>query len=411
MSHRLRMSAEVGDWLTELCSSESGTAAEVGATLAAVLDAGDVADLAFVTDLGAPQEVEPGDRLAAVDAAYQDLLAWLQLLRQQAAEAGSFRTASRVRISPAGTEPLPWTEEEIAEATQRETELKARSQRYQRDVDAFRTRKEAVKARYTAASATRDIQLAIRASADALARAGLNESEQPDVGEAAQAETDLAAADRDLATASAELSDLLGEAATLRRSIVSGLSDDHGTPRGSADVTAGLLEVRASPFAADIRLLCAFEPAGTLTLLAVLDGEASVDEHRIQAIGLAGELLEEIRTEGWPAEIGHVTVADTATFLARFFPDLGSSVAARSAALAAADTIAGLRRRHEFGLADMAAATGLTEAALWKLENQDLRSARLDDVAAYVQGLGARLELTAVLDGDGPDGSGQVILY
>ena len=129
MSYRLRMSAEIGDWLTDLRSSQPGVAAEVGAALAAVLDSDDVASLAFVTDLGAPEAVEPGDRLAAVDTAYQDLLAWLQLLRQQSAEAGSFRTTSRVRISPTGSRPLPWTDEEIAQARQREAELTARSQR------------------------------------------------------------------------------------------------------------------------------------------------------------------------------------------------------------------------------------------------------------------------------------------
>jgi hypothetical protein len=411
MGRQLRMSAEIGDWLTELRSSQAGVAAEVGAALAAVLDSDNVAGLAFVTDLGTPKTVERGDRLAAVDAAYQDLLARLQLIRRQAAEAGALATASQGHIGPAGVRPSPWTDEEIAQARRREAELRARSQRWQRDVDAFRARKEAVKARFTAASAASEIQRAIIESGQALGRAGLDLRGQPEAGDASQAEAELASAERELSSSSAELSDLLGEAAMLRHGITSWRSDDDSPPDSLAEATAGLLEVRACPFAADVRLLCAVEPVDTLTLLAVLEGEAAISSHRARAIGLAGELLAEIRADGWPAEIGEVAFADTATFLQASFPHLGSYISARSAELAAADTIAGLRRRRGLSLADIAAATGLSESALWKLETNDLRSARLEDLAAYVQALGGHLELTAVADHAAPDGCAPVILY
>jgi hypothetical protein len=411
MSYRLRMSAEIGDWLTELGSSEGGVAAEVGAALAAAMDAVDVMGLALVTNLSEPHAVEPGDRVAAVDAAYQDLLAWLQLLRREAAEAGSMATASRQRITPAGSWPEPWTDDEIAQGHRREAELIARSQRWQRRVDAFRIRKEAVKARYTAASAARDIQRAIIASAQPVGRVGLELRGQPEVRDTSEAEAELAAAERELTTASAEVGDLLAESARLRHGILGGLSDDDRTPDSLAGVTGGLLEVRACPFAADVRLLCAVEPAGTLTLLAVLEGEPAISSHLARAIGLAGELLAEIRSDGWPADIGEVAFADTATFLHKSFPHLGSYISARSAELAAATTIAGLRRRRGLSLADIAAATGLSESALWKLETTDLRSARIDDVAGYVQALGGNLELTAVADHGAPDGSAAIILY
>ncbi len=110
MGRRLRMSAEIGDWLTDLALIRPcrGAAGRRGASVA-LLDADNVPGLAFVTDLGTPAPVEPGDRVAAVDVAYQDLQSALrlQLLRQQSAEAGSFRTTSRQRISPAGSRPLP----------------------------------------------------------------------------------------------------------------------------------------------------------------------------------------------------------------------------------------------------------------------------------------------------------------
>ena len=44
----------------------------------------------------------------------------------------------------------------------------------------------------------------------------------------------------------------------------------------------------------------AVEPADTVTLLAVLDGEDAITEHRAQAIELAGDLLTDIRAGDWP---------------------------------------------------------------------------------------------------------------
>lgn len=66
-----------------------------------------------------------------------------------------------------------------------------------------------------------------------------------------------------------------------------------------------------------------------------------------------------------------------------------------------ADTLAGLRRRRELKLADLARLAGLTQQELWALEAGSLTSARLRDIAAYVRALGGRLELTATLD-EGP---------
>ena len=45
MGRRLRMTAALGDWLTELSASEPATAAEVGARLVAVLSAAEPAGL------------------------------------------------------------------------------------------------------------------------------------------------------------------------------------------------------------------------------------------------------------------------------------------------------------------------------------------------------------------------------
>jgi hypothetical protein len=127
--HRLRMSAELGDWLAEICSSETVTAREVGAALAAVMGEADPADLAFVTDLAAQPggAYDPADPCEAADYDYQALLESLQLLRRQVADAGSFRHSNRVRITKAGSEPWPFTDAELAAAEAQERKLAERA--------------------------------------------------------------------------------------------------------------------------------------------------------------------------------------------------------------------------------------------------------------------------------------------
>jgi hypothetical protein len=101
MSYRLRMSAELSDWLAGLCASQPGspeavTAAETGAALTAVLDAADPAQLALVTDLGLAGPADSGDPLAAVDDAAQSVRSGLEVLRAQVASAAE-EDASRER--------------------------------------------------------------------------------------------------------------------------------------------------------------------------------------------------------------------------------------------------------------------------------------------------------------------------
>jgi hypothetical protein len=303
----------------------------------------------MITDLSAPPVADPEDLSIAVDAAYQDLLAWLQTLRRQADETGSeWKTTTRQRITPQGSELMPWTQDEIAAMREREAELTARCQRGQLEADAFRVRKEAAKAR----------------------------------------------------GATADLAALLAQAGELRREFLGDVAEED-LPQAST-VAQGLLELQADPRSADIRILCAFEPADTLTLLAVLQGKETISENRPLAIGLASELLGEIRADGWPAEMGDGAAADTATFLAKFFPDRISQVTSRAAELAAADTLAGLRRRRGLSLAEVARESGLTEHEAWKLETKGLDAAQLRDVAAYIRALGGRLELAAKPDDSPP---------
>ncbi len=434
MPYRLRMSAEIGDWIADLCSSAPGSpeslaATEVGAALAAALSAADLDDLAVITDLAAQAEpVDDSDLRAGVDYMYQRLLEELQRLRLQVAIAAGFRTTTRHRITKTGSEPAPFSPAEIAAAEKRQRALTKQTQRWQAAVDAFRTVKEVAKARITAAEGRSKVQLVLLETA---AEAG------GDTAEVEQAKSDLAAAEASLLEAKAQAVDALAQARrlllALRRDVGKAEADAGGSgedDRGGdsqedqadgADgpgVAAGLLELRADPLGADVRILCAVEPPGTLTLLAALEGADAIRAHRERAIRLAGDLLAEIRAEDVPQDEspgvssdtapGELTFTGAAPFLARYFPDSGGpdsdgpnsrgEVERRAAALAAATTLRALRRRHGLTFDDLQARTGMQAHQLWELETGGLRSARLSEVAAYLRALEETLTLQT---GDG----------
>jgi hypothetical protein len=441
MPYRLRMSAEIGDWIAELRSSppgspESLTATEVAAALAAAMSVADPGALAMITDLaGQARPADDEDLRAAVDYMYQALLEELQRLRHMVADAGAFRSTTRHRFTPAGSEPLPFTVTEIAASEKRERALKQRAQRWQSAVDRFRTMKEVAKARITAAEGIRRVHQVLLAAAMPA---------DGDPAEVERAAADLAAAEASLPAAQAQAAAVLAEGKRLLLAIRSdvraiqaddgsrlddgsaaadgGSSPDEGSSAessaadqadGAADtaddsgagpgVAPGLLELRADPLGADVRILCAVEPLDTLTLLAVLEGKDVIDAHRDRAIRLASDLLAEMRAEAVLEDesptLAHDTAAseltftDAATFLARLFPDSGGHVARRAADLTAGSTLRELRRHSGLSIDDLRQRTGMQAEELWALETSGLRSARLSDVAAYVRALGATLTL------------------
>jgi hypothetical protein len=171
--------------------------------------------------------------------------------------------------------------------------------------------------------------------------------------------------------------------------------------RHSASAVADVLELRADALGRDVRLLLAVEPADAITLLAALDGEDAIAEHRAQAIELAGDLLADIRAGDWPpadalsaADLA-VTFADAATFLGRFFPADGGAIAERAAGLAVAQSLAGLRNGIGMSLADLSVETGITEERLRIIEECGLRVAQVYEAVAYVRALGGRLTFIA----------------
>src|SRR5215472_9797482 len=146
------MTAELGDWLAELGESDPSTAAEVGAALVAVLIAAEPADL---PTLGRPSALHIGDPRETVDHAYERLLEQLQHFRRSVSKVATRRKRSSLRLDAeraAGADParLAELERDLAADQHREEQLTLQSQRYQSEVDAFRSAKEAAKAFYTA---------------------------------------------------------------------------------------------------------------------------------------------------------------------------------------------------------------------------------------------------------------------
>jgi len=390
MARRLRMSAELGDWLAELCTFQPASAAEVGAAVVSVMTAGSLSALPIVGEPAA----DPVDPREHADYLYQSLLEALQTVRRESAGAATDRKhwAVRVQEAEAAGRPddvLAQLRRRLDDAERRERALAERGQRMQREVDAFRTTKETAKAMYTAAEATVRIH-------DAMEAVTSERSVADDNDELAAHRQALAAAQTHLQAVAAQASQTLRKLQEER-----GPRAGQGEQRPPAPPAAGLLELRADPLGRDVRLLLAVEPADAVILLAVLDGEDAVAEHRPQAIELAGDLLTDIRAGDWPPQDApraadlEVTFADPATFLARFFPSDSGAIAERAATLAAAQSLASLRSSNGMSLADLSVGTGISEDRLRLIEAGGLRLAQVHEAVACVRALGGRLTLTA----------------
>lgn len=399
MNRQLRMSAELGDWIAGLGASAPGSpeaiaAAEVGAALTAVLDAPDIRAVTLVADPAATGADDFGDPCEAADDAYAELHEALSRARREAAAAAAWRTSSRVRITPSGSRPEPLSPDERQALAEQERVTQERAQRIQEALDQFRIAKETAKARYAAADAMIRVQTAL-ASADDDEIAGPADD----------------SADAMLTAAAEQIAALIADGRRMAASIAAGGDGSETGSEAGADgdqpvIAPGLLELRADPLGSQARLLFAEEPAGTITLLAVLDDAAAVREHEAKALALAGELLGQIRESGWPPAdedpaAREVCFAGSGAFLARFFPLSAARIRERAAELAAGTSLALLREARGVSLADMARLTGTTATDLRRLETSGLADAPPGSVSAYLRALGGRLTLTVSFD-DGP---------
>ena len=278
MGYRLKMSAEIYEWLAELRDSDPPTAILAAQALTALADSGDRLGPPLVTAV-APR-LSANELESALDQNYQARLESMTAMRRRVAQAATLRK----KIERQLTEPEPpdpaGLRERLAAAIEAEERLTAESQREQMQLDAFRTRKEVLKAAYTAAEAVHLIEQA---------QAAVDDPVLPD--------------------------DPTGAAGRLDE-ITSQIEQELG-PAAPAE---GLMELRpGAPAEGGIRILFAVEPPGTALLIAVLEGDDAVRDHYRDAVLLASEVLQEARAYRAREETAHA-FGDTQSFLEEFFP-------------------------------------------------------------------------------------------
>jgi hypothetical protein len=278
MGYRLQMSAEIYDWLAELRGSDPPTAVLAIQALAALADDGDRLGPPLVTAVTG--RLQPDELAPALDRLYHAWLKSMSLMRRRVARAAMLRKDIEHQLT--GLEPPPdpaGLSERLAAAIEAEKRLTVACQREQMQADAFRSRKEVLKAAYTAA---RTMQL-IEQAQDAGDDAG-DDAARPD----------------DPAGAAARLDEITGQ---IEREL---------DPEAPAE---GLMELRpGAPADSGIRILFAVEPPGTALLIAVLEGDDAVRDHYREAILLASDVLREARA-GQAPEAATRTFGDAQSFL------------------------------------------------------------------------------------------------
>jgi phage shock protein A/DNA-binding XRE family transcriptional regulator len=390
VGYRLRMSGEIHDWLADLHDSDPAAAMLTGQALAALISEG--------ASLGPPLVLPaavtwPEDLAVALDVSYQDRLERLQLMRRRAAEAAwlvrdmkdqiDVLESAQARLDDrrrhaleAGREEeaakaagrLAAVQQEAAQArqllpwiTETETWLDMRLRRLQARIDAFRTKKELLKARYTAARAELQVN---------------EEVADPD-----------AAGPKATAEAAARLRDITAE---IEREL------------GRQPLLEGLLELRPGAPDGEIRLIFAVEPPGTALLIAVLEGrEAARDQYR-DAVTLSADMLLEARAGQAPEASVH-GYDDTPSFVEEFFPGQAAEIDAGAAALVArnrAHTLAEQRTRFGLTQTELAERMGVPAEHVAAIERAEPGTTDVRTLASYVEALGGRLEIIADFAGD-----------
>jgi hypothetical protein len=275
MGYQLQMSAEIYDWLTELRVSDPPAATLAAQALAALADDGDRLGPPLVTAATVVRP-RPDALVPAMDRHYQAWLEWLTAMRRQVADAATLRKNIERQLTELEPSPaLAELRERLAAAIEAEQQLTAESQREQMRLDAFRTKKEVLKAAYTAARAEQLIEQAQAAGGHA------GHANHP--GEAA-----------------ARLDEIIGQ-----------IEQELG-PETPAE---GLMELRpGAPADSGIRILFAVEPPGTALLIAVLEGDDAIRDYYREAVLLASDALRETRAGQAPEAAAH-TFRDAQSFL------------------------------------------------------------------------------------------------
>jgi len=302
----LSMSGEIREWLASLNASDPHEAMVVGQALVALADAGpDLGPPIVVTLDRKPHATEPAE---ALDYSYQKRLERQQAIRWALADATDLGAQIRGQIaeleesqSMADAEELRRLLPGLDRAEQR---LTAASQQMQADLDAFRVRKETMKAKHTAAVAEKTI-------AEYFAHAAARYGDE----ELARDTSTIAEAAERIKNVAAEIERELGRQASAR----------------------GLLELRPGPPGApaeDISIIFAVEPPGTALLISVIESGPADRGQRDEAVALSAEVLRQVRA-GQDPEAAAVTFTGAQSFLDEFFPASADELRAGAADLIA----------------------------------------------------------------------------
>ena len=389
MSYLLRMSGEIHDWLAGLHVTDPVAAMQVDQALTALMSEG--------ASLGPPLVVPvteswPEDLPGALDASYQHRMDRLQVMRKRAAEAAWLvkdmqeqidqLTSAQARLEDRRRRALAAGDKDAAEHAGRQREvaqrdinqarqllpwiteteawLRTRLQRLEQRTNAFRARKELLKASYAAARAEVQVAEEIPAAADPAA------------------DTEALARLRDTS-------------AEIRREL------------GRQPLPEGLLELRpGAPGDGEIRLIFGLEPPGTALLIAVLEGrEAARDQYR-EAVLLSADVLLEARAGEAPEDWAR-GYDDVRSLAEEFFGGQIAEVEAGASALAASNrgrTLAEQRTRLGLTQTEVAERMAVPQDHVAAIERADEGTTDIRTLASYVEALGGRLELTADFGGD-----------
>jgi Helix-turn-helix len=379
-SYSLRMSSEIRDWLKELAEIDPPVAMHAGEALTALIAQG--------ADVGPPLVVplagsaSPGELMELLDVAYSERLERLRDLRQATSEAATLATDIRRRIADFESAASDQTSDELRElqnllpgVTTAERDLAARNQRAQTEAEAFRTRKEVLKARCIAAQAEATVDHTIRLIGDVPSDRG-----NP-------------------------LRDIMIEIEReLRREAWSeGLMElrPAAPPVSAAPAGSAAPGSARPPSGSDVRILFAIEPSGTALLLSVVEGRDAVAEHREEAVRLSADVLRRVRAGDDP-EASSCGYDDEASFLAEFYPQTAEDVAAGAQAMLARNqrgTLAEQRKRLGVSAADLAGRMGIRPERMSAIESGDPRALDISTLASYVEALGGRLDVIAEIAG------------
>jgi hypothetical protein len=375
VGYRLRMSGEIRDWPADLRDSDPEAARQVGEALTALMSEGSSLKPPLIVSLEASP---PGqaDTPGALEEPGQDRLEQAQAMRRHHAEAAALvkdieqqvaeleaRAAQlsdqrwralqegRPEAAAEAVDELATVQSQLAElrrllpgTTEAEQKLRQQDRQNQARLDAFRARKETLKASHLVAQA---------------------DSQSPE-----------AATESRLREITAEIERELRPPASLE----------------------GLMELRpGTPGDGDIRIMFAVEPPGIALLIAVLEGHDAVQEQRSEAARLSAEVLRRARAGQAPEAMEHA-FDDVPSFLDEFFPGSAEAVETGAAALAAGNRGRALAmQRTRLGLTreQVAQRMGVRPQRVSAIESAEPGATEIRALAAYVEALGGRLEIIA----------------